>query len=69
VVVAVPAVRVMQVPGYQVIGVIGVGDDLVPAPRLVGVGLVVSTAGVRRRAALRVRPFRGQSTFVDMIAV
>jgi hypothetical protein len=69
VIVTVPAVRVMQVPCHQVVGVVGVRDDLVPAVRAVSVRLVVRSAGVRGRAGCWVRPSYDQRALVDVVAV
>jgi hypothetical protein len=69
VIVTVRAVRVMQVPRHQVVGVVGVRDDLVPAVRAVSVRLVVRPAGVPGRARRWVRPSRDQRALVDVVAV
>jgi hypothetical protein len=69
VVIAMPDVRVMQMPPYQVVLVVGVWDDLVPAARAVSMRLVVLAARVRRRAGHRVRSSRGQSALVDVVVV
>jgi hypothetical protein len=69
VIVTVPAVRVMQVPRHQVVGVVGVRDDLVPAVRAVSVRLVVRAAGVRGRAGRWVLPSYDQRALVDVVAV
>lgn len=53
-VVAVPVVRVMQVPGDEVVDVIAVRDRFVTAPRAVEVALGVTSAGVRGRAGGRI---------------
>ena len=45
-VVAVPAVRVVQVPVHEVVGVVAVGDGLVPAARAVDVAGLVRVAAV-----------------------
>lgn len=50
VVVAVPGVRVMQVPGDEVVDVIAVRDRFVTAARAVEMALGVTRAAVRRRA-------------------
>ena len=64
-----PAVRVMQMPPYQVVGVVGVRDDLVPAAGAVSMRLVVPAASVRRRAGRWIRSTRGQSALVDVVVV
>jgi hypothetical protein len=69
VVVAVPAVRVVQVPRDQIVGVVGVWDDLVPATRAMSVALVVSAAGVRGCAGRGVCASRSQGALIDVVAV
>jgi hypothetical protein len=69
VIVTVRAVRVMQVPRHQVVGVVGVRDNLVPAVRAVSVRLVVRPAGVPGCAGRWVRSSRGQRALVDVVAV
>jgi hypothetical protein len=64
-----PAVRVMQVPGHQVVAVIGVRDDLVATARAVSMRLVMLATRVRRRARRRVCPSGGQRTLVDVVVV
>ena len=64
-----PAVRVMQMPFDQVVAVIGVRDDLVPAAGAVSMRLVVPAASVRRRAGRWIRSTRGQSALVDVVVV
>ena len=54
VVVAVPGVRVMQVPGDEVVDVIAMRDRFVTATRAVDVALGVTSAAVRRRAGGRI---------------
>lgn len=54
VVVAVPGVRVMQVPGDEVVDVIAVRYRFVTATRPVDMALGVTRAGVRRRARGRI---------------
>jgi hypothetical protein len=54
VVVAVTAVRVVQVPGDEVVDVIAMRDGLVTAPGAVDVALGVTGAAVRRRACGRI---------------
>lgn len=54
VVVAVTAVRVMQVPGDEVVDVIAVRDRLVTATRAVDMALGVTSTAVRRRARGRI---------------
>jgi hypothetical protein len=69
VIVTVPAVRVMQVPRHQIVGVVGVRDDLVPAIRAVSVRLVVRPAGVPGCAGRWVRSSCDQRALVDVVAV
>jgi hypothetical protein len=64
-----PAVRVMQVPRYQVVAVIGVRDDLVATARAVSMGLVMLAARVRGRAGRRVRSSRGKRALIDVVVV
>ena len=59
VLVAVPVVLVMQMARYEVIGVLGVRDGLVPTARPVRVSLLVPATRVRRRACRRVRRSHG----------
>jgi len=63
VVVAVTSVRVVQVPGDEVVDVIAVRDGLVTAPGAVDVALGVTGAVVRRRACGRV----GGADFEDAL--
>jgi hypothetical protein len=69
VIVTVPAVRVMQVPRHQIVGVVGVRDDLVPAIRAVSVRLVVRPAGVPGCAGRWVRSSCDQRALVDVVQV
>ena len=64
-----PAVRVMQMSLYQVVGVIGVRDDFVPTARAVRMALVVLAAGVRWRAGHRIRSSLGQRALVHVVVV
>ena len=68
-VVAVVAVRMVQVPVYQVINMIAVGNGLVPAARTVPVARFVTAAGVVRRTAVRVFIADLQHMFVNVVAV
>ncbi len=69
-IVAVTAVRVMKVPLDHVIGVIAVGDRIVPARGAVNMSLVVPAAcGVLWSARGRVLPADRERVLVDMIAV
>jgi len=65
VVVAVVAVRVVQVPVNEVIDVVPVRDRFVAAPRPVDVILRVSAAVVCRGAGIRVRCVHRQDVFLD----
>ena len=69
VVVAVVAVRVMEVPVDQVVDVVAVRHGLVPAAGAVGVGGVVSFAGVTRRTVRRVGLVDLEAVLVDVVAV
>jgi hypothetical protein len=69
VVVAVLAVRVMQVTVDDVVRVVAVSDGVVAAGRTVNVVLRVARAGVRRRAVGRVLTAHREGMFVDVIAV
>jgi hypothetical protein len=69
VVVAVVAVRVVQVAADEVIGVVAVGHGLVAAAGAVLVGLVVAVAGVGRRAGGRVGGADRQAVLLDAAAV
>ena len=69
VVVAMPGVRVMQVPRDQVVAVAGMRDDLVPTGRAVSMGLVMLAASVRGRAGRRVRSSLGHRALIDVVVV
>jgi hypothetical protein len=69
VVVAVVAVREVQVAVDQVADVVAVRDGFVAAVGAVDVALVVRAAVVRRRAFRRVLPADGNGVFVDVILV
>ena len=69
VIVAVVAVRMMQVAADQVVGVPGVRHRLVPAVRPVAVEGVVSAAGVAGGAHARVDCGRGEFVVIHMVAV
>jgi hypothetical protein len=68
-VVAVIAVRMVQVAFHQVIGVIAVGHGRVATGGPMLVGFLVTTAVVRGRARSRVRGADGQGIFLDLAAV
>lgn len=68
-IVAVLAVRMMQVPFHQKIGVVAVQHGLVAAIRPVNVILFVAAALVIRRAAVFVHFARFELMFVGMIAM
>jgi hypothetical protein len=68
-IIAVPVVRVVQVPIDQVVDVVAVGDGFVAAVGAVDVAGVVGTALMIRRAGIGVRRCHVQDVFVDMIAV
>jgi hypothetical protein len=69
VIVAVPAVRVVQVTTDDVVGVIAVPDRLVPASGAVRVVLRVRPAVVRRRAGVGVLPADVERVLVDVVSV
>jgi hypothetical protein len=69
VVVAMAAVRVVEVSGDEVVDVIPVGHRVVAAARPMRVSLRMTLAGVRRRARSRVRPIDGQGALVDVSVV
>jgi hypothetical protein len=69
VVVAVPAVRVMEVVVDEIVDVIAVRDLLVAAVRAVGVGAVVLAAGVIGCAGVRMLRVDLQDVLVDVVAV
>lgn len=64
-VVAVVAVRMVQVPLHEVVRVISVRDRLMAAVRAMLVGLVVTSASVLRRAAGRVGRRHFQTMLLD----
>lgn len=65
VVIAVIAVRMVQVPVHQVVGVVAVGNCRVAAVRAVFVALLVTATFVAWRASGRVRRVDGQGMFLD----
>jgi hypothetical protein len=69
VVVAVAAMRMVQMLGHQEVGVVTVRNGFVTASASVAVAGIVRLAGVRRRAAGRVGPGDRQRVLVDVIAV
>jgi hypothetical protein len=69
VVVAVAAVRVVQVPGDQVVEVVRMGHGLVTAAGTVLVAAVMRTAGVVGRALFGVGGAGGQAVLVHVVAV
>ena len=66
VVVAVPGVRVMQVPGDEVVDVIAMRDRFVTATRAVDMALGVTSAAVRRRAGGRIGRADLEDALVDV---
>ena len=68
-VIAVIAVRVVQVTVNQVVGVVSVGDGFVPALRAMPVSGMVSVTGMLRRARGRITGIDLQAVFIDVIAV
>jgi hypothetical protein len=69
VIVAVPGVRMVQVPADEVVDVIAVRDGVVPAARPVHVTRNVGAAGVRGRARRRVRSVDADCALVDVAGV
>jgi hypothetical protein len=69
VIVAVVAVRMMQVPAHQVIDVVTVRRALVPAIRTMGVIAAVRFAVMLWRAVVRVRVTYRNKVFVNVIGV
>jgi hypothetical protein len=69
VIVAVTAVRVMEVAAHEVVGVPGVRHTLVAACRPVHVPLLMTPAGVIGRAVRAVHVRRTERMLVDVIAV
>jgi hypothetical protein len=69
VVVAVPAVRVVQVAVDDVVGVIAVRDRFMAAAGAVRVILPVITTRMGRRAVRRVRATHGELVLVDVVAM
>jgi hypothetical protein len=69
VVVAVPAVRVMQVPAHEVVDMVAVGDLLVAAAGAMNVPGLMLAAGMVGRAIRRVGSAHLDDVLVDVIAV
>jgi hypothetical protein len=69
VVVAVTVVRVVKVPGHEIIDVPAVRDGFVPAAGTVSMASGVPAACVRRRARRRVRGRHPDGAFVDVPVV
>jgi hypothetical protein len=69
VIIAVIAVRVVQVTINQVVGMVSVGDGFVPALRAMPVSGIMSVTGMLRRARGGVPGVNFQAVFIDMIAV
>ena len=67
--IAMPRMRVVQVPVHHVIRVIAVRDRVVPATRPVDVVLAVASAVVGGRAVGRVLPADREGVVVDVVAV
>ncbi len=68
-VVAVPGVRVMQVPGDEVVDVIAMRYRFVTATRAVDMALGVTSAAVRRRAIVRIQRADLEDALVDVARV
>lgn len=68
-IVAVVAVRMVEVTVHEEVGVVAVWNRFVPAARSMGVVLRVPVAGVRWGAVSGVRAVDGEAMLVDMVAV
>lgn len=68
-VVAMAAVRVMEMPADQIVDVIPMGNGFVPASGAMLMGCVVSRAGMIGRAACRVHRAHLDHVLIYMIAV
>ncbi len=68
-IIAVGAVRVVEVSADEIIGVIAVWNRLMSAARAVGVAWFVSPTTVRRCALRRVGRIDSDAALVDVIAV
>ncbi len=68
-IVAVIAVRVVQVPADEIVGVVAMGNRLVSATRAVRVPFIVPATAVRGRALGRIRGIDGEAALVDMVAM
>jgi hypothetical protein len=68
-VIAMVAVGVMQVPVDEIVHMIGMRDAVVPAPRTVHMGAIMSSARMTGGAFLPVRPIAFKDVFVYMITV
>ncbi len=68
-IVAVIAVRVVQVPGDEIVGVVAMGNSLVSTVRAVRVSLIVPATAVRGRALRWIRGIDFDAALVDVIAV
>ncbi len=69
VIVAVLAVRAVEVPAHQIVAVVAVGHRLVPTAGTMRVVLVVLAAGMLRRARRQVLARCLEGAFVDVPAV
>ena len=68
-IVAVIAVRVVQVPADEIVGVVAVGNRFVSAIRAMSVPLIVSATAVRGRALLWIRGIDRDAALIDVVAV
>ncbi|MFT4036025.1 MAG: hypothetical protein QM679_10680 [Patulibacter sp.] len=68
-IVAMIAVRMMQVPVDEIVGVISVWHSVVAAARAVLVGDLVAAARMFRRADIRVLGVDGNDMLVDVVAM
>ena len=68
-IIAMVAVRMMQMPVHQIIDVVAMGDRLMPTPRSMHMPGLVSGAAVLRRAAIGVLGRHFNHVLVDMVPV
>src|SRR5262249_34308314 len=68
-IITVTAVRVVQMTGYEIIGMTAVGDCFVSTVRGVGMAFIVPTAIMRWRASLWVICAHVNTTLINMIFV
>lgn len=68
-IIAVPAVRVVQMTAYQIIGMMAVGDRFVSTVRRVGMALIMTAAVMGLSARLWVICAHTNAALIDMISV